>query len=152
MKLEIVLTSRTNIRKKEKSMKKRIFMTGVVVLVGLSLMAFQGLPPLDDPCAVLEWLGTSAGVALVAGAVISWLVENIPTFKDWWASLLQWHRRGIMLGLCLILPVLSLLGRVGMCGVELTRYAIYAALVAGLLAFAGGTFAHTRLLIRGGRR
>ena len=91
----------------------------------------------------LQLLSSPNGVAAGVGVVVSWLVEYIPGFD----GLDPKWKRLVFLGLCFIVPLaaagLAILTTGAPLSWELT---FWPAVLAGGIAFGGGTVAHTRKL------
>ena len=92
--------------------------------------------------AFLEYCHTSAGINAVIGFVLSFVVEWFPTYT----GLPSKTKRLVMLGLCLVVPVLSLVGLVLIGVSSFNQDAVWAAVLAGFTAFLGSQVAQARQL------
>ena len=110
----------------------------VVIIVALALCAFQGGALPETPCEALTWIGTSAGIGMLLGVAVSAALEYWPA----WEGFAPKIKRPIVLGFCLVVPVLSLVGQSLLCGAGIDQQALYRALLAGIAAFTASQFAH----------
>lgn len=126
-------------------MYKKLIIVALLAALALTLSAFQGVNPPSTLCEFLVLLGTSAFVNLLVGAFVAVLLEYWPA----WDGFAPKVKRPIVLGFCLVVPVVSLIGQNLLCGVGINPDAIYIAIVAGVMAFTGSQFAHTYKLPSG---
>jgi len=91
----------------------------------------------------LDLLSSPNGIAAAVGVLLSWLAEYIPGFD----GLIPKWKRLVFLGLCFIVPLiaagLGILTAGWPVGWEAT---FWPAILAGGIAFGGGTIAHVRKL------
>lgn len=91
----------------------------------------------------LRLLSEPNAIAAAVGVVWSWFAEYIPGFD---ALMPKWKRL-VFLGVCLVIPLIA--GALGIltCGWALSwNLVFWPALLAGFIAFGGGTVAHVRKL------
>jgi len=91
----------------------------------------------------LRWCSTPSGITIIVGILLSYAVEYIPRYGVLPA---KWPRL-IFLALCLFVPLLfATLGAASGVFTWSWEPTYWQALVAGAMAFASGTTAHTRKL------
>lgn len=91
----------------------------------------------------LRLLSEPNAIAAAVGIAWSWLAEYVPGFRD----LVPKWKRLVFLGLCLLIPVIAASLGILTCGWTVSWNTVYwPALLAGFIAFGGGTVAHTRSL------
>jgi hypothetical protein len=101
--------------------------------------------PTESPCALLSWLGTSAGVNVILGALMSGALEQWPF---WAAHFEAWQKRVLVALMSLVIPVFAVLITIVGCGREASFDTLWSALVAGGMAFASSQGAHTYVLMK----
>ena len=90
----------------------------------------------------LRYAGTAVGINAIVGFALSFVVEWFPEYE---ALSSKW-KRVTMMGLCFVVPVVSLVGLVVLGEQALTAEAAWLALSAGFAAFFGSQAAQTRQL------
>lgn len=101
------------------------------------------MSPLDSPCSLLGWLGTSTGVNAALGILLSVGLEQWP----YWAEHFEaWQKRILVFLMALIIPVFALLCSMIGCGQPATFDGIWSAVVAGGSAFITSQGVHTVVL------
>lgn len=128
-------------------LKLRTFVARLVVFVATILLAasvilllsgFQDQPYPPTLCEALAQIGTAVFIEMALGAFIAMCVEYWPA----WEGLPTKLKRPIVVGFCLVVPVISLGARGLLCGAVIDQNTIYLAAAAGAFAFMGSQFAH----------
>ncbi len=120
----------------------RLVLLTLLVIAAFAITAFRAISPPETLCGALAMGGTVAGIQAVVGALISLLIE----YWSGWKELPPKSKRPIIFGLCLVVPILSLVVSVYVCDVELTKDAIYLAALTACIAFTTADFTHIRKL------
>ncbi len=91
----------------------------------------------------LALLSTPNGIAGAVGVVLSWLAEYVPAFD---ALVPKWKRL-VFFGVCMIVPLCAAALGIWTCGWPASwELTFWPAILAGGIAFGGGTLAHARKL------
>lgn len=91
----------------------------------------------------LQLLSSPNGIAAAVGVLLSWIAEYIPGFD---ALMPKW-KRVVFLGACFVVPLLAAALGILTAGWPVSwELTFWPALLAGGIAFGGGTVAHVRKL------
>ena len=125
--------------------RKKLFAVLVIIallaMVQVAMEAKEAELP-ETPCEALEMLGTAPVIQIGIGAFTALLLEYWPA----WKGLPSKSKRPIVFGFCLVVPVLALLGRAGLCGAEVNLQTLYEAALVGGVAFVTSQFVHIKQL------
>jgi hypothetical protein len=124
-----------------KRVPKIVLVVALVIasaLVSLGIVGFEEAMYPPTLCEALILLGTAVVINALLGAFIAMLLEYWPA----WEGLVPKLKRPVVLGFCLVVPVLSLVARFVLCAAVIDQNEIYLAIMAGITAFTGSQFAH----------